>query len=165
MATSVAGKIEARVTLTESVAGDLSTPTAVHIWDATEARETGSGASQTRVVYSDSNTVAAGVPVTYDLRGSLLKLDGATADFATVVGFAIKNKSTTTSQNLQVGGGSNPWITWLGASGDALVIGPGGKFLIESPIDGYATVAATGDVLTISASSGTIAFDLAIWGR
>lgn len=165
MATSVSGSITAKVVLTESVAGDLSTPTATHIWDASASRATGSGSSQTRLVYSDTNSVASGVPVTYDLAAVLIGLDAAAQTYAPVVGFAIRNKSTTTSQNLQIGAGSNPFITWLGATGDVVVVGPGGFFMLESPIDGYAVTPSTGDILTISSSSGTISFDFVIWGR
>lgn len=150
----------------ETKACDTGTSTMPHLIEIHDAIVTGSGASQTQVIYSDTNSVTSGSPVTYDLRGLLASiLDGSTLNFAVVTGICIVNKSTTTLQNLQVGAGSNPWITWLGATGDVIVIGPSGRFLLTSPIDGYATTAGTADILTIAASTGTIAFDIIIWGR
>ena len=163
---TVNGQMDLVIRGLETKVCDTGTSTMPHLIEIHDAIVAGSGSGQTQVIYSDSNSVASGSPVTYDLRGLLASiLDGSTLTFAVVTGICIINKSTTTSQNLQVGGGSNPWITWLGATGDIIVIGPSGRFLLTSPIDGYASSAGTADILTIASSSGTINFDIIIWGR
>lgn len=127
---------------------------------------TGTGSSQQDRVWSDAQTVANGAPDTWDLAGTLTsELSGATITFAEVTLIWIRNRSTTTGQNLEIGAGSNPFITWLKATGDAIIVPPGGVFLLTSPIDGFATVAGTGDVLTITSTSGTITYDILIAGR
>lgn len=162
----IVGKVDVVISMTESKTNDKGVSVMPHLMEQHTVVDPGSGSNQVQVVYSDSNSVTAGVPVTYDLRGVLASiLDATIQNFAVVTGIEIVNKSTTTGQYLTVGAGSNPFISWLAATGDAIVIGPGGKFLLESPIDGYATTAGTADILQITAATGTIAFDIIIWGR
>lgn len=165
MATSVQGKISVGIKLVESKANDLAQLVAPIVFTETLDLASGTGSSQIDRVWSDTGSVASGTPVTVDLAGSLTAADGTTITFVEIVGLYIKNKSTTTAQNITVGGGSNPWITHLGASGDAVVVGPSGMLLLTSPIDGYAVTATTGDILTLTSSSGTISYDLVVCGR
>lgn len=167
MATSLNGKVKVTFNLVESKNNDLVAQSTGPInFEDVLSLVHGTSANQADLVWSDSGSVASGTPVTVDLRGSLTSiLDGGAVSFVEVVGLYIKNKSTTTSQNLQIGGGSNPWITHLGASGDVIVLGPGGRLLLESPLDGYAVTAGTGDILQIASSSGTISYDVVIYGR
>lgn len=172
---AVIGKSRIAIEMHESTSGDMGVAAFIHRWFANDLsagaegyfeRANGSSTNEVRYAYSDSNSVANGAPVTYDLRGGLTSQLGAAAmAFAPVVGFAVRNKSATTAQNLQIGAGSNPFITWLLATGDGVVVGPGGFFAIESPIDGFATTAGTADILQIAASTSTISFDLLVWGR
>lgn len=128
--------------------------------------ESGTASSTQDLVWSDLQTVTSGAPDTWDLAGTLTsELTGATVTFVEITGIWIRNKSTTAAQNLEIGAGSNPLVNWVKASGDAVVVGPSGVFLLTSPIDGYAVTATTGDILTITATSGTIAYEIIIWGR
>lgn len=173
----MAVKMKAQILLEffESATGDLGEGVFPQRWypnsDAAAnggkfTRANGSGSGQVQVLYSDSNSVANGAPVTYDLRGALASAFGVAAlAFNPLVGIAVRNKSTAAGEKLQIGAGSNPITTLWGASGDIGIAGPGGFFLTESPIDGFATTAGTADILQIAAASGTISFDLVIWGR
>lgn len=126
----------------------------------------GTAASQQDRVWSDAQSVANGAPDTWDLAGTLTsELDGSTVTFVEVTSIYVRNKSTTTGQYLQIGGGSNPFITWLGNSGDIVNVGPGGVFLLTAPVDGWTVTATTGDILQIASASGTISYDIQICGR
>jgi hypothetical protein len=168
MATTASGRIIVRIDIAEQKSNDLGTSTQNHAWYAGTsasgemARANGSSASQIQLVYSDSFSVAAGAPITYDLAGSLTAMDGTTLTFTKVLGMAIKH--STGSGTLQIGAGSNPLLNWVIATGDGVQIGPLGTFLIDSPSNGYTVTAATGDTLTLTSSSGTITGDLIIWG-
>ncbi len=134
-------------------------------YDTGELASGTTGSLQDRV-WSDLQSVANGAPDTWDLAGTLTsELSGATVTFVEVVGIWIRNKSTTTGEILEIGAGSNPLLNFIKATGDAIKIGPGGVLLITSPVDGFAVTASTGDVLTITSASGTIAYEIAIWGR
>jgi hypothetical protein len=126
----------------------------------------GTASNQQDRVWSDLQSVTAGTPDTWDLAGTLTsELSGATVTFVEITGIWIRNKSTTTAQILEIGAGSNPLLNFIKATGDAIQVGPGGVLLLTSPVDGFAVTANTGDVLTITSASGTIAYEIAIWGR
>lgn len=102
----------------------------------------------------------------FDLRGSLTSvLDGSVVSFPIVMGLFIVNYSTTSGEYVTVGAGSNPWSTWLAASGDGVRVGPGGFKALWSPIDGYATTAGTGDILRVTPATGTPTVGLLLVGR
>lgn len=113
--------------------------------------------------YGDSHSVASGVPVTYDLRGGQTDIEGTAINRANIALIAVKNKSTTTGQYITIGAGSTPITTLWGASGDASVVGPDSIALFMSTVDGFATTAATADILTLTAATGTISFDILVW--
>lgn len=135
-----------------------------HVFSYISKVENGTGANKVGAVYSAY--VSSAIATTHDLRGSLLSvLDGSVVNFPIIIGMFIKNRSSTSGQYLTVGGGSNPWSTWLGTAGDEIKVGPSGFHALYSPIDGYATTAGTGDVLTVTPATGTIAYDIALIGR
>lgn len=102
-----------------------------------------------------------------DLLGGLVNLanQGETVTFPKVMGIFIRNWSQTSGEYIAVGGGSNPWITHLGASGDIEHVGPDGFKALWSPLDAYATVAGTGDILRINPGAGNPACSILIVGR
>lgn len=145
--------------------GLVGTTTMTHTWAKLAEYLTGTGSNQADLVYSDTLSLAASAS-TVDLAGSIASvLTGDTQTYVEITGFAILNKSTTSTENLTVGAGSNPWITWLNATGDAVVVGPGGVLVWTSPIDGAAVTAGTGDILTLDPGSDSFDVDLIIWGR
>lgn len=136
-----------------------------HVFEFIASYANGTGASKVDAVYSERITVSGAT--TRDLRGSLTgETGGSTAVFPIVVGLFLVNLSTTAGETVHVGGGgSNPWITWLGAAGDLVKVGPGGFLALWSPVDGYATTAGTADILTLDRATGSPQVDLLIVGR
>ena len=133
-----------------------------HVWDFVAKYLNGTGSNKIDAVWSTQSSGGASV----DLRGSLNSvLDGSTVNFPIVMGIFLKNLSTVSGEYISLGGGSNPFISWLLATGDGLKVGPSGFFQLWSPIDGYATSAGTADILTLAAGSGTPSYDMLIVGR
>jgi len=161
--TNAAVSLEIKISETES--NDLGQSRMEHVWSLVASYATGTGSSQADLVYSDRLSLA-GSAQTIDLAGSVASvLSGDTQTYVEVVGFAVLNNSTTTTEVCTVGAGSNPWITWLNATGDAVAVGPGGCLIWTSPIDGGTVTAATGDVLTLDPGADTFTVDVVIWGR
>jgi hypothetical protein len=128
--------------------------------------ESGTTVGKADLIYEARRTVAsAGVPDTFDLSGSLTDPFGDACVFAEVTGIFLWNRDA--SNNLTLGAGSNPFITWLKATGDGVVIGPDGFFALYNPAAAaYAVTADTGDILTVTASGGTtVPYDVMIVGR
>jgi hypothetical protein len=151
----------------ETIAQDLGTGGITHTFPSVSmplSYADGSAANTQDVVWSDTRSAAASAD-TINLDATLTRaIGGAAITFATVSGFAIYNKSTTTAEVLKIGAGSNPFINWVSATGDAIDLGPGGIFMWTSPVDGAAVTTSTGDILTIDPGSDTIAYDIIIWG-
>lgn len=165
MATLQAVSVDLTVTVDEHKSNDLGISKMAHVWQKIADYAYGTSANQSDLVYSDTLVVTSG-GVTLDLNGSLLSiLDGSAVSFADIVGFCIVNKETTSSQDIEVGAGSNPWTAWLKASGDAVVVGPGGVLVWTSPVDGGAVVGITGDILTLTATGLDCTVDIIVWGR
>jgi hypothetical protein len=106
-------------------------------------------------------------PTDLDLLGGLnSNLNGANpANFVDTSIIAVRNDGTTTSENLQIGAGANPFAGPFLAAGDGITLGPSGCFIWIDPQDGKAPVAGTGDILRIVASAGTPAGKALINGR
>jgi hypothetical protein len=133
-----------------------------HVFEQIVQYANGTGSNKVDSVFSARFTGTQAI----DLRGSLTSvLDGSVVNFPIVTGIFLANLSVTTGESLTIGGGSNPFISWLIATGDGLKCGPSGMFVLTSPIDGYATTAATADILTVTAAAGSPQWDVMIVGR
>jgi len=149
----------------EEASGDLGNTRGVFNFNLAKFFASGTGSNQFDVVYSDTHEAAASAK-TYDLLGSLTSvLTGSAISFVTLNGIFIKNKSTTSTEVLSIGGGSNPVSGLWGAGGDLIKVGPGGLFAWFDPVDGITPVAGTGDILQIDPGSDTIEFDILLLGR
>ena len=134
-----------------------------HYMQMMQTYEVGTGSNRVDAVYFRAPAALASTDI--DLRGSLTSLDGTTITFPVVVGIFIRNHSTTDAEILTIGGSTNPFISWLAASGDGVKLGPGGLFALWNPQVGYATTAATADILTIAPATGTPTVSVMILGR
>lgn len=161
-------RFECRVQVPEwktAIGIQSGTSSFLHMFDFFQSYENGTGSNKIDAVYSSPSTSISGA-TDVDLRASLASvLDGSTVSFPIVCGVFIKNLSTTSGQYITVGAATTPWITWLGASGDAVRVGPGGFFALWSPVDGYATTAGTADILTLTPATGSPSYALMILGR
>lgn len=165
MATTVITKLNVTARCTESVtgvgAGD-KTQVNPNIIELVKTYATGTSANQQDLVYSTTDTQTGAQ--TWNLDALTSEATGAAVAFANISGFIVQNNSTTAAETITIGAGSNPWITWLNATGDAVVIGPGGVFVWTSPVDAAAITASTGDILTLTMSA-SLEFSLLIWGQ
>ena len=157
-----------RVTERETglAAGAASASQLIHELSQIATYANGTAVSTMDIVHSATVSVVNGAPATVDVRGGLTSvLTGDAIAFVEITWLAIKNNSTTSGEYITIGAGSNPVVALWGATGDAGVLGPGGIMVLSSPIDGFATIAATGDVLTITAATGTISVSYLCVGR
>lgn len=148
---------------------DLGDPKDSLDWSRSQAFTTGTGTNQADLLFHDSRTLAQGANEDIDLDSVLVPpVGGGTFDAAEIVGFGIKNLATVAGDYITVGGAvANPFINWVSAATDEVVVGPSGVILIWSPIDGYAVTAATGDLLNVANGSGAnaITYEIVIVGR
>lgn len=128
----------------------------------------GTGVNQIDLVWTSdaAAAVTSGTPVSIDLAGSLVDPLGTAVVFAKIVGIIILNDGSAATGILEVGGGSNAFASWLGATGDTVKIGPGGSHVFLNPsLAAYAVTAGTGDLLQLASASGTVPYRVIIIGR
>jgi hypothetical protein len=158
-----------RLLLSTHLSKDLTTHTlnsSLDVEYAVTTVENGLTIDKADLVYYARRTVTnSGTPDTIDLAGSLTDPVGSAVVMVEVVGFYLRNRDAT--QILTVGAGSNPWITWLGATGDAVKVRPLGFMMLYAPdATAYAVTAGTGDIVTVTTDGGTnVAYDVWILGR
>ncbi|AMV18259.1 hypothetical protein [Planctomyces sp. SH-PL14] len=122
--------------------------------------------SDANLLYTNGFAIPTANSQSLDLSGSLLDALGVSCVFAKVYAVEIVNLSTTTGQNIQIGGDTNH-VPLFGAPADYLTIGPNGVFLAANCLDGWTVTASTGDVIKIANSAGgqTINVAVAILGK
>lgn len=112
----------------------------------------GTGANQANNVFVDKFTISGAGTQTYDLAGGVTSALGTTLTFTAIKALVLKNTGTAT---LTYGGGSSPFLGWLGDASDEINIPAGGAFvLIDPTAAGQTVTASTGDLITIGATDG-----------
>lgn len=123
----------------------------------------GTGNDQADLVFHQRKTLTTGATQNYDLAAALVDEFGTTLTFVAIKALYIRNLNA--SRALTVGGGAQPWLTWVAAAADAIVIPPMGIFLLTAPLAGFAVTADTGDdLLVTNAAGGDTIFDILIIG-
>ena len=164
MAKTLTSKLELVLTHVFTNTIDLSAPKESFRLDLSDEMAAGTGDSQIDQSWHDQRTLTA-ASEELDLAGVLTNIWGDTITFAKVRTLAIHNKSTTSTEILTVGGAAvNAFVNWVGDATDKIKIGPDGILLLHCPIDGYAVVADTGDLLKIDAGADTIDYEIYIAG-
>lgn len=130
----------------------------------------GTGADHVDILYAAERTFLSSTADTLDLAGVLVNALGDTITAVEIVGLIIVNKSKAGVRNtvpLTIGAGTNPWISWLIATGDGVKVGPGGLLALIAPdASGLGTVtASTGDILTVTPGAAAGAYQIMILGR
>lgn len=138
-----------------------------HVFEYRQRFEYGTGSNRVNAIWSQPPTaVVNGSPQDIDLSGSLTSVvDGTVVSFPILMGMFIVNHSTTSGQYVTVGAGSNPFITWLTASGDGVRVYPGGFLPLWNPTDGYAVTGGTGDILRLASAAGSPLVSVLLVGR
>jgi hypothetical protein len=133
-----------------------------HLFEFLAKYDNGTGANKVDAVWSGRLSGTQSL----DLRGSLTSvLDGSVVSFPVITGLFFKNLSSTPAEILTIGASTNPFITWLAATGDGVKLDPSGFFALYAPLNGYATTAGTADILTLTAASGSPSWEGLILGR
>lgn len=169
MSTTVTGSVKVASTFTRADdTNPLGTvkdgPTTI---DYSRAFAAGSGDNQINKKWSKRITLVSATPEDLDLTALAEDVfgDGATIGFTTVRLIQIINNGSADTAIVSVGGGSNPFIPWLLATGDGVKIGPDGCFLLCARKKGYAVTGGTGDILRLVQSSGAdVTVDVVIEG-
>jgi hypothetical protein len=157
-------RVDIRLLANETRVLDLGTLKMPHLLEYLGLVPTGTSASQNDLLFTVSNSLTG--TASYDLHAFETSAFGNTLSFAKVTTLVIRNRATSAGFNLSVGGGAGgPWATWLGASGDIVVIPPGGVFVLHSPIDGYAVTGTSSEDLQFDTGANAVAYDLFIAGR
>ena len=132
----------------------------------------GTGANAADLIYANERTVATGANDDIDLAGALSDAFGATIAAAEIVSVLVINgpaSGTANTTDLTIGGGSNPFLGFLGGTTPTIgPIKPGGCFMISAgdAAGVGAVTAATADILRITNSSGASAtYQIAIVAR
>lgn len=119
------------------------------------ALDNGTGSNQASVVYAKSVTVAdSSTPSTFDLSGSLLQPNGSAAVF-TKGKLIFYYCPDTNTVDVSIGGGTNPFTTYMSGTTPKDIIQPGGLVLRYAPITGYAIANGSTDIVTATIASGT----------
>lgn len=156
--------VEAAATGLAVKAADLGDVRADHASKQSTRYTIGTAAGQANQIFQDQRTLAA-TSEDLDLSGVLANKLGETITFTKVRTILIRNLATETGKVLSVGGAaSNALAGLFGNVNDVIKIGPGGAFLLDSPVDGIAVTGGTGDLLKIDSGSDTITYDITIVG-
>lgn len=170
---AVTGSISLSVTGAQTGTAVLGkTPT----WNSTITHQlpftSGTTANKIDLLYMAERTVASATNDDIDLAGVLTDPLGNTITNAEIVAVVVINQQrngTANTTNLTIGGGSNAFEGFVGATGDTIgPIRPGGMFVLCNPdASGLGTVtASTADILRIANSSGASnTYQIAIFGR
>jgi len=120
----------------------------------------GTAANQGNEVWIDQRTLAATSESLDLVDGTLSNAFGDGITLATLKKIWIRNRSTTTGEDLTISGDATP----LAGTSPTITVEPGGDFLWSSPIDGKALAANTADTLTIDSGAATIIYDILVAG-
>jgi hypothetical protein len=151
--------------LTDSL--DLSTVTDALDYTSRLSWSSGTGANQADMLWHDQRTLGASATENLDLAASLTNAFGDTQTFARVKLLLVAAASGNTNNVLVGGDATSTFLTWVVAENDAVVVRPGGLFLLTAPdATAYAVTATTGDLLMITNSAGStsVTYDIVIIG-
>lgn len=123
----------------------------------------GTGADAGNEWWSRILSVTAGAAVTHTLS-ALVDDAGRSCPFAKVRGFAAYNRG---GGALKLGGATtHAWLGFLGTATDTITVQSSGSFAITAPeVAGMAVGAGSADQLKIDAVSGTVDYQIVIFGE
>lgn len=162
---AVTAAISVLVDIIESISSENQAGPVHHLFDAFKSvqLDSGTGAGQVDLVWSDRRTLTASSSENLDLAGSLLKVFAGTATFVKVKLVILYNRTSGQTLSFKVGS-SNGWTGILNGTTDSLTV-KGGGFAIWYDPTGTTVTASTGDIVTVSNSSGSsMDYDIFILG-
>ena len=164
---AVEGEVLVRAAFGQTKALDLSTTTDDLAFETRIRLIDGTGLNMANKVWHDTRTIAASGNDDIDLSGVLLDPFGVAVVFTRVKGLILASLAAN-ANNINVGGlGANGFLTWVGATGDLVVLRPGGVFCLVAPdATAYAVTPATADLLRVTNAAGgtSVTYSIAISG-
>jgi len=123
----------------------------------------GAGASNINLIYSAARTIAQGANETLNVHNaSLTNAIGNTVAMDVLKAIYVKN--TSTALTLSVGGGTTP-VLFLSTGAETINVPPGGELFISAPnAAGWDTVTQVNLKFAASAGSGSLTYNLALYG-
>jgi hypothetical protein len=153
---------------TENNALDLNViATAALAFNQSMGFSSGTAAGQVDRIIADTRTIAASGNDDLDLNGVLTDLLGGVVSLLRVKVLVVRASAANVNNVVVGGGASNPFINWATGTTPAVVVRPGGLFVLAaSDATGYAVTAATGDILRItnSGAGSSVTYDIVILG-
>lgn len=144
-------QVQAVATGTQGPFGN--TPTDPILVNIAKSLATGTGLNSANLYYAPAAyTITAGANQDIDLSSAATNGIGVAVAFTKIRMILIQNTTTTAGFTINVGGApANPFISWLMASGDGVVVGPDGILLLYNPsLAGYACTGGASDTLRIN---------------
>jgi hypothetical protein len=133
-----------------------------------ESLADGTSDNQADKVWHDSRTLAAAASDDLDLTSLANTIFGSTVtiSFAKFKAVLIVNTSTTTGDDLTVGGAaSQEWTAWVAAAGDKVRVPANSCLLISNKKTGWTVTDGSSDTLRITnTGAGSITYKIAILG-
>lgn len=161
---SLTGTVSLKFNGTYSSAADLGTLTHAFSELYSNALTSGTGANQANAIFSDNRSISGNDDL--DLAGGLSDSFGTTLTFTSVKAIIVRAAAANTANITMGAEGINPFSSIFADATDALILPPGGLFVLTNPAaDGFTVTAGTGDILRFAPASGTQAYDLIIIGE
>lgn len=143
------------VVINQTSTGDLNTVRNALSLKKVASLVDGSGLGQASKSWGDKRTLAGAAVDALDLAGVLTDAFGQSITFASVKAIIVAAAASNTDE-VQIGGGSNAFASFLGDPTDQIVLRPGGLLVLVAPdAAGYAVTASTGDILRITNASAS----------
>lgn len=124
-------------------------------------------ANQAQKLWSSQRTLTASAFEDLDLAGVLTDVFGQVLTLTKIKALIIKAADANVNDVVVGGAATNGLISFFGAATDKVKIKPGGTMVLIAPdINGYAVVAATGDLLRVTnGGAGTsVLYDITVIG-
>lgn len=162
---AVDGKLSVALNFTNTSAYDLGGRSATITPSVSHVFESGTGANQMDLIFSDQRTLTASSTENLDLAGTLLDAFGGTITMAKIKLIYFKAADGNTN-DLVIGNVSNGITSPFGAATHSISVRPGGIFLWSCRGTGYTITAGTVDLVKVAnGGSGTsVTYDVVIGG-
>lgn len=144
---------------------DLSTTIDSMLKDYTKTFGNGTGADQGNMLWTDQRSTD-GTGEDLDFAAGVTSAFGAAITFTALKGLIIVASSSNSGNVVISRPAANGLVVFAAASDQLAPLKPGGIFVFTDPsAAGLTVTAGTGDLLHVAASSGTVTYDVIVWGE
>lgn len=169
MADSLATTLKVAMSWVFQDALDLATIADVSKLEFEKSTTDGTGVDQADKIWHDTRTLATATNDDLDLNALTNSIFGSpvTINFAKVKAIIIKNKSTTSGDELKVGAaGTNPFVgPFAGVTTAIVEVGADSVLVLTSLKDGWTVTGGSSNVLRINnPNAGSVTYDIVIIG-